>query len=378
LIKRFKSGKIYRPERTEKALENFFTIENLRLLREIALRKAANRISYDNQNEPRLSDRMANIKLLVCISTSPSSAKCIRWTAHTAEAFRAPWTALYVEDLESDLLSDKELECIRENLALAERLGAEIITLNGHDVATVIAEYAKLSGITNIVIGKSRNRKSLRSFFEATLEDRLIAMLSDIEIHIIPGNRSQKKSARFRRWRIHVGKNLYFSWKDGIKTLGIILAATAVSFALQELNIRDQNIIMVYILSVLIISRVTEGYVYGILASLINVLVFNYFFTIPYYTFNAIQQGYPITFLIMLLVALITNALTVRMKTQAKLAVEREHRTEVLYEINKKLLASRDFEGTIKLINEYMVKIFGRSAIFYDQDPQDHHTEKLL
>ena len=107
-------------------------------------------------------------------------------------------------------------------------------------------------------------------------------------------------------------------------------------------------------------------------------LVFNFFFTIPYYTLHAIQAGYPITFVIMLLVALITSALTVRIKTQVRLAVEREHRTEVLYEINKKLLASRDLEETIELINTYMVKIFGRSAIFYRQDPGDHHSENFL
>ncbi len=376
LLRRFESGKIYRPERTQKALDNFFTRENLRLLREIAMRKVANRISSDNQNEPRLSKKMANIRLMVCISESPSSARCIRWTDRTAEAFRAPWTAVYVEDLDSDAMTDGEKNRVRDHLALAERLGAEIVTLNGHDVATVIAEYAKLSGITNIVIGKSRNKKSLISYFKASLEEKLIAMLPSIEIHIIPGNPGINKNYQHRRLRI--SRNLFLSWQDSVKTLLIIVAATIISLMLQALNISDQNIIMVYILSVLIISRVTVGYLYGVLASCLTVLVFNYFFTIPYYTLHAIQEGYPITFVIMLLVALITSALTVRIKTQARLAVEREHRTEVLYEINKKLLASRDFLETIELINAYMVKIFGRSAIFYSQDPEDHDSETFL
>lgn len=378
LLRRFESGKIYRPERTQKALENFFTRENLRLLREIAMRKVANRISSDNQNEPRLSKKMASIRLMVCISASPSSARCIRWTDRTAEAFRAPWTAVYVEDLDSDAMTDGEKKRIRDHLALAERLGAEIVTLNGHDVATVIAEYAKLSGITNIVIGKSRNKKSLISYFKASLEEKLIAMLPSIEIHIIPGNPGANKSALYQHRRLRISRNLFLSWQDSVKTLLIIVAATIISLMLQALNISDQNIIMVYILSVLIVSRVTVGYLYGVLASGLTVLVFNYFFTIPYYTLHAIQEGYPITFVIMLLVALTTSALTVRIKTQARLAVEREHRTEVLYEINKKLLASRDFEETIGLINAYMVKIFGRSAIFYSQDPEDHESETFL
>ncbi|KNZ43580.1 histidine kinase [Acetobacterium bakii] len=378
LLRRFENGKIYRPERTEKALEHFFTKENLRLLREIATRKAANRISHDNQNEPRLSQKMANIKLLVCISASPSSAKCIRWTERTAEAFRAPWTAVYVETMESDSLTDLEKRSIRENLALAERLGAEIVTLNGYDVATVIAEYAKLSGITNIVIGKSRNRKTIGNLFKPSLEDKLITLLSSIEIHIIPGNVVANKNTLSKRKRIRIGQNLFWSWQDGLKTLGLLIGSTLLSLLLQSLNISDQNIIMVYILSVLIISRVTTGYLYGIIASGLTVLIFNYFFTVPYYTLHAIQEGYPITFIIMLLVALITSALTVRIKTQARLAVEREHRTEVLYEINKKLLASADLQSTITLINDYMAQIFGRSAIFYAQDPMENITPTFL
>lgn len=375
LLRRFESEKIYRTERTLKAQDNFFTRENLRLLREIAMRKAANRISTDNQNEPRLSKKMSNIRLMVCISASPSSARCIRWTNRTAEAFRAPWTAVYVEDMDSDAMIDEEKDAVRDNLVLAERLGAEIVTLNGHDVATVIAEYAKLTGITNIVIGKSRNKKSLISYFKASLEEKLIAMLPSIEIHIIPGSPGENKRATYQHRRLRISRNLFLSWQDGLKTLLIIVAATGISLILQALNINDQNIVMVYILSVLIVSRVTVGYVYGILASCLTVLVFNYFFTIPYYTLHAIQEGYPVTFVIMLLVALITSALTVRIKTQARLAVEREHRTEVLYEINKKLLASRDYNETIELINAYMVKIFGRSAIFYRQDPEDHKSE---
>jgi two-component system sensor histidine kinase KdpD len=378
LLRRFESGKVYRPERTQKALENFFTRENLRLLREIAMRQAANRISADNQNEPRLSKKMANIKLMVCISASPSSARCIRWTNRTAEAFRAPWTAVYVEDLDSDAMTNAEKDSARDNLVLAERLGAEIVTLNGNDVATVIAEYAKLSGITNIVIGKSRNKKSLISYFKASLEEKLIALLPSIEIHIIPGSSGKNRRVPYQHRRLRIRRNLFLSWQDGLKTLLIIVAATFISLILQALKISDQNIIMVYILSVLIISRVTVGYLYGILGSCLTVLVFNFFFTIPYYTLHAIQAGYPITFVIMLLVALITSALTVRIKTQVRLAVEREHRTEVLYEINKKLLASRDLEETIELINTYMVKIFGRSAIFYRQDPEDHHSENFL
>lgn len=376
LLRRLAEGKVYRPERAETAIRNFFTKENLRLLREIAMRKAADRISHNNQNERRLFEKMASIKLLVCISSSPSSAKCIRWTARTAEAFHAPWIALYVENMESQYFTESENKNIQANLDLAVRLGAEFVTLSGHDVASVVAEYAKHSGITNIVIGKSRNKKTLKSLFEMNLEDKLISLLSTIEIHIIPGSLAQKPYRKPRRKRI--GQNLFLSWHDTLKTIGILTAAILLSMGLRSINISDQNAIMVCILSVLVISRNTMGYVYGIVASILSVLAFNLFFTVPYYTFNAIGADYPITFVIMLLVALITSALTVRIKTQARIAVKRERRTEVLYEINKKLLATRELENIVTLTNEYITKLFDRSVIFYTQDPENSTSGALM
>lgn len=367
LLRRFDAGKIYCPDKAEKATKNFFTKDNLQLLREIALRKAADRISHDNQNERHLSEKMTNTKFMVCISDSPASAKSIRWAARTAEAFHTPWIAVYVENMESRYLNEDEKKNIRANLNLAEQLGAEIVTLSGDDIAAVIAGYAKLAGITNIVIGKSRYKKSLRSLFETELEDKLIALLPSIEIHIIPGESAQKPYHKPRR--ILIRENFFFSWIDALKMCGLIAAATLFCLLLRLLDVGDQNIIMVYILSILIISRVTTGYLYGVVGSVLSVLAFNFLFTVPYYTFNAIQPGYPITFFIMLLVALITSAMTIRVKIQARLAVEREHRTEVLYEINKKLLATRGLENIVNLANKYIAKIFERSVVFFTKDP---------
>lgn len=376
LLRRFEAGKIYAPERAETAMNNFFTKENLRLLREIAMRKAADRISHVNQSELHMAEKMASTKLLVCIGPSPSSAKCIRWTARTAEAFHAPWVAAYVECFKNQGITEEEKKSVRINMNLAEELGGEIVTLNGDDLAEVIASYAKLSGITNIVIGKSRKKKTLFNRFDGDLEDKLLSRLPNVEIHIIPGNLPQKafKKQRQRSFR----PSLAFSWKDTIKTVAYLAGATLINMILQALHIGDQNIIMVYILSVLAISRTTFGYFYGVIASVLSVLAFNFFFTIPYHTFNAIQPGYPITFAIMLLVALITSAMTVRVKTQTQLAVERERRTEVLFEINKKLLTTRGLENITALTNDYITKLFLRSVIFYTKDPDNNTTGAFL
>ena len=376
LLRRFEAGKIYRPERAETAMRNFFTRENLRLLREIALRCTADKISYENQNERHLSEKRVNTKLLVCIGPSPSSAKCIRWTARAAEAFHAHWIALYVESIESEHLTKEQQKTIRANMDLAEKLGAEIVTLTGHDIAVTVSEYAQLSGITNIVVGKSRNKKTLKNLFEMDFEDKLISLLPSIEVHIIPGSTARRSYKRSRR--THRNRNFSFSREDAGKTLFLLIAATLLSFGLRGLDIGDQNIIMVYILSVLVISRVTEGYAYGIVASVISVLTFNFFFTEPYLTFSALQAGYPLTFVIMLLVALITSTLTVRIKTEARLAVKREHRTEVLYEINKKLLATRGLDNIVALTNDYIVTLFDRSVVFFTADPEQGESGSVM
>ncbi|MFV0342532.1 MAG: DUF4118 domain-containing protein [Anaerocolumna sp.] len=367
LLSRMEGGKVYTPLQAKNAMGNFFTRENLRLLREIAMRKTADRISNDNQNERRITEKMANTKMLVCIGPSPSSGRCIRWAARAAEAFHAHWVALYVEGIESDHLTKEQKNSIRGNMDLAEKLGAEIVTLTGHDIAISVAEYAKLSGITNIVVGKSRNKKTLRSLFEEDFEDKLISLLPNVEIYIIPSSinkQDYKKSPKDIR-----NKKNFLSGKDSVKTLGILISTTLLCHGLRNFEIGDQNVIMAYILSVLVISRITEGHMYGIMASIVSVLAFNFFFTEPYFTFNAIQAGYPLTFLIMLLAALITSTLTVRNSMQTKHAVERERRTEVLYEINKKLLITGGLDKIVSLTNEYILHLFDRSVIFFTTDP---------
>ena len=361
LLRRYEEGKICRRTRSFNTMKFIYTKENLRLLREVALRKVADRISLDNQSERHIKEKVISTKLLVCISPSASSANLIRWAARTAEAFHAPWVALYVDNM----IYENESE-IQENLDLAKRLGAETVRLNGHDYAAIIAEYARISGVTNIVIGKGSKNKTIKSLFEPDLEDKLISLLPSVEIHIIP----ESSQIRYKkRRRIVITDNLIFTWKDTLKAIGILLAASLVSMGLRAVDVYDQNVIMLYILSVLIISRITAGYLYGLAASVLSVLLFNFFFTIPYFTFNAIEPGYPVTFTIMLVTAFITSTLTLRIKTDMRLSVEREHQTKLLYEINKKLLKTRGLENIIKLTNEYITKIFDRAVVFYTEDP---------
>jgi len=368
LLRRFEEGKVYRPDQAERARRNFFVVENLRLLREIALRKAADRIGNDNQAERHTAEKMASTRFLVCIGPSPSSARCIRWAARAAEAFHAQWTALYVETQDSEYFSREQQETLRVNMDLAAKLGAEIVTISGTDVAVSVAEYARLSGITNIVVGKSRSHKVLQKLFQTDFEDRLIELLPNIEVHIVPDLPSRRISGEHEHQRQR--ERLRLTPADTVKSIALLLAATLLSLLLRKLHIGDQNIIMVYILSVLMISRATQGYLYGVISSILSVILFNFLFVEPIYTFTALQPGYTVTFLIMLFVALITSALTIRIKAEARLAVQKERRTEVLYEINKHLLSTRGLKNIVELTNETLVTLFDRSVVFYTQIPE--------
>ncbi|MEG1523418.1 MAG: sensor histidine kinase KdpD [Clostridia bacterium] len=367
LLIRLSEGKVYRSEQAATAMQNFFVRDNLKLLREVTLRKTADKISNENQNERHLAAKMASPKLLVCFGSSPSSAKCIRWTARSAEAFHAHWIAVYIEHVQSENLTLDQQKNIRANMGLAERLGAEVVTLQGNDIALTVAEYAKLCGITNIVIGKSRDKPSFKTFFESDLEDKLIALLPNIEVHIIPDNAGHRF---FRPPQKPVARRpLNLSWHDTAKMAALLAISTLLSLLLHLAGLDGQTLMLPYILSVLIISRITNGYVYGVAASVIATLMVDFLFTAPKYSFKINDPEYPIAMVAMLLTALITSAMTVRVKTQMKLAVAREHRTEVLHEINKKLLITRGTEQICELINAYIVQLFGRSTIFYTEDP---------
>ena len=372
LLRRLQADKT----RTARVTAYAANTDTLRRLREIALHKAAERVSRENLQQQKKSAAVTpGTKYLVCIGPSPSSASCLRWAASVAQTMHAPVVALYVEKIGGRGLTEAQKQSVREHLLLAERMGAECVTLNGSALPPVIAEYAALSGVTDIVVGKSRNKRTVKNLFELDFEDQLIALLPGVEVHIIP-NRSIRQYHPGRR-KLFGESAFSFSWKDVFKTLALLALATAVSYALRKASLYESNIV-VYILSVIIISRVTSGYLYSVAASIVSVLLSDFVFAYPYYVFTLLNGTYPVTFLIMLVVALITSALTVRIKTQANKSVEREWRTQILYEINKKLLATQGLKSIADVANGYAEKLFERSVIFYAEEPNQAGSGVLL
>lgn len=361
LIERLNAKKIYKEDQAKRALNHFFTKENLVALREIALRRIADKVTHEiesSRNETG-DTSYAGEHILVCLSSSPSNAKVIRTAARFAGAFHASFTALFVETPHTRELTEKNRARLRQNLKLAEQLGAEIATVYGNDVAYQIAEYAKASGVSKIILGRSASRPDL-FFTGSNFVDRLIALAPNMDIYIIPVNSSP------RRYKpADVKMKVHLNAADVLKTLGVLALCTLLGFLFYNFHIMQINIITIYILGVLIISSKTNGKIYGLASSVLSVLAYNYFFTEPKFTLNAYDADYPITFLIMLIASLITSSLTAKVRRQARAASVNAHRTSVLLETSRELQKESELSRIIEKSSQQISKLVNRPVLFF-------------
>lgn len=321
LMKRLQAGKVYRERQAKQALSNFFTADNLRALREIAMRRTADQLNHAAVQEGNGISARAGEHILICLSSAPSNTRVIRTAARMAEAFHSGFTALFVQTPETKELSGENLSRLRSNLHLAEQLGAQIATVYGTDPAVQIAEYARVSGVTKIVMGRI-NHKQAFPFGKKSLADRLIE-LTDLDVYIIPDHQPRYKKPHGTP---HPPK-FRFTWNDTGVMLGTLLLSTGMGFLFHSAGFSESNIITVYILGVLLTAVWTSGYFYGALASFLSVAAFNFFFTEPRFSFQTDDSSYPVTFLIMLFSSIMANSLATRVKEQARLAVEKSYYT---------------------------------------------------
>ena len=220
LMKRLQTGKVYRERQARQALSHFFSVDNLRALREIAMRRTADQLNHAAVREGNEKSARAGEHILICLSSAPSNARVIRTAARMAEAFHSGFTALFVQTPETRELSGENLTRLRGNLRLAEQLGAQIATVYGSDPAVQIAEYARVSGVTKIVMGRI-NHKQAFPFGKKSLADRLIE-LTNLDVYIIPDHQPRYKKPHGTP---HPPK-FRFTWKDTGVMLGTLLLST--------------------------------------------------------------------------------------------------------------------------------------------------------
>ena len=363
LLERLGEGKIYRQRQAAQALGNFFTEKNLAFLREIALRRTADRLDaapwFEGGEKPQAGEH-----ILICLSGSPSNAKVIRTAARMARAFHGAFTALFVETPEFAALSGDDRKRISDNVHLAEELGARITTTYGDDPAVQIAEYARISGISKIVLGRSPRQQGLRR--SKNLVDRLNDLAPDLDVYIIPDQRARVQK---RHTGIYRFERESFSPGDLLKMLAVLALCTLGGYCFFYLGISDTNIIMLYLLGVLVSAMVTTGHIYSLAASALSVLLFNFFFTVPHFTLRS-DPSYIATFGIMFLVALLSSSLTKRVKIQAKMNADKAYRTGILLESSRKLQNAEGTEAILTIAAQQLGHLLERDLVIYPADGQ--------
>ncbi len=303
----------------------------------------------------------ADEHILVCLSSAPSNPKIIQTAAKMAEAFSGKFTALYIETPNFAEINETDKKRLKQNMKLARQLGAKVETVSGDDVPYQIAEFARLSGVTKIVIGRSAAVKK-HLIRKPTLTEKLIAQAPNIDIHIIPDAvevthykaPADKKTAGFK-----------MSFRDLAISVGLLIGATLLGYIFLGLGFTEANIITVYILGVLLISILTKYRVYSLASSLISVILFNFFFAEPYFTMKAYEKGYPATFAIMFVSAFISSTLAIKLKDHAKKSAQSAYRTKILFDTNQLLQRAGSESDIIAIAAHQLMKLLKRDIIIY-------------
>ncbi len=299
--------------------------------------------------------------ILVCLSSAPSNPKIIQTAAKMAEAFSGNFTALYIETPGFASLDETNKKRLKQNMKLARQLGAKVETVSGDDVPYQIAEFARLSGITKIVIGKSAAVKK-HLIRKPTLTEKLIAHAPNIDIHIIPDG---VEVTHYKEPKDKKASDFILSVHDLLISVGLLIGATLLGYVFFGLGFTEANIITVYILGVLLISILTKYRVYSLASSLVSVILFNFFFTEPYFTMKAYEKGYPATFAIMFVSAFISSTLAIKLKDHAKKSAQSAYRTKILFDTNQLLQRADNESDIIAIAAHQLIKLLKRDIIIY-------------
>lgn len=359
LIERLNAGKVYVPDRSWTALSNFFTKKNLAALREIALRRMADRMMRTPDADGAAGRVEAGEDVLVYVTPDAGNVKVIRAAANMAEAFHGTLTALVIESSESKKLDAEGRARLRSNIDLAEELGAHVVTMHGDDVAVLISQYSMTAGITQLVLGSTSTGKRLFSPKE-NLVNRLTHLSYGAVINVIPVKDLPVQLSRFRP-----ATGFKLTSGDVVRALIAVAVATAIGLAVHELGLASSVILMGYMLVILLMATRADGFFYSVIAALGSVVAYNFFFTVPRFTLDAYGINYPFIFAFLMISTLVASSLTVRMKRQTEATARRAYRTEVLLESSRELQAATSIETCFATAAKQIMKILDRPVVIY-------------
>jgi two-component system sensor histidine kinase KdpD len=357
LLDRLREGKVYVPEQVEHAAKNFFRKGNLIALRELALRRTADRV--DSQMRAYRADHaIANVwqtreRIIACIGPDSMGNKLVRSAARLANELKADWHAIYVETPALQRLSKGDRQRILDHLKLAEELGAETATLAGSDLIATLIAYAQSRNASKLVVGRPADL-SWFQHWRPRFIDVLARFAPDIDIYVVVGN---EKPTRIKNREI---KPSTIKWQN--YAWATIACGMTTLLAEALLRIFDlSNVVMILLLTVVGIS-IRFGRGPGAWAAALSVLLFDFFFVPPRFSFSVSDVQYLFTFALMLLIALTIGQLAAKLRFEATIANLRERRAQALAALSKELSGALTVEQVVEIANRNVSGIFNSAV----------------
>jgi two-component system sensor histidine kinase KdpD len=359
LLQRLKEGKVYVAELAERAKQNFFRTGNLLALREIALRRTAERVDEQMQTYRQIKGVKevwpAAERIIVCVGANPRSIRLIRAAKRMAAGLHAEWIAVNIEAPATVKPSESDLRQLAEHMRLAESLGAETVTLSGQKASEEILNYARSRNVTKIIVGKPTHPRWKDKIFGSFL-DEIVRGSGHIDIYVITGEAGEPApllSARpvLRRWQM----------KDWLISIGSVVICTGLATVISP-YVTLVDLAMIYLLGIVVTASFTSKGP-SLLSTLLSVAAFDFFFVPPYFTFAVHEAKYLFTFGVMFVIAFVISRLTLRVREQASAARQREKRTAALYNLSRELAHERGFDRLSAAAIRQIGEVFSSKAI---------------
>jgi two-component system sensor histidine kinase KdpD len=362
LLDRLREGKVYLPHQAQNAVRNFFRKGNLIALRELALRRTADRV--DAQMREYRADQsieriwQARERIIVCVGAGPESTTLVRAAARLASSLKADWLAVYVETPALQRLPDAIRKRTLDALKLASELGAETVTLQGQEATQTLIAYARMRNVSKLVVGAA-STSGLRGWLRRSTGERLIRAARDIDVTLVNSGTVRETAergeavARFAGIGAGSGRSPIASY---CYAFGICAAITIVdSFFVDRISLA--NLVMIYLLgTIFTASKLGRGP--GVVFSFLGVAAFDFFFVPPRMSFTVADTQYLLTFGVMLLTSLTISHLTASLRRQARIATMRERRTSAMFAMARELGAALQTAQIIEVGTRHVAEVF--------------------
>lgn len=350
---RLAAGKVYMPERAATAQDHFFRPANLVALRELALRFAAEHVGQNvlaqrnaqGAGEPWKSGQ----KLLVAVSSSPTSASLIRWTRRLAGELQSPWLAVFVELPRT--LGEADKNRLSQNLEIARDLGAEIITTTDEDFVRGVLRIAREQNVTQIIVGKPAGRSVLELFRGGSMLNRLIRDSGDIDIHTVRSEEERIPAQSGPQLSVEKFNGRDYGW-----AVGAVAGVTVLNAILQSWLV-NQSLALIYLVSVVVLAMFV-GRGATLVAATLTALSWDFFFTEPRFSLRIVNTADFIMFISYFVVAVAMGQLTARLRTQQIAERQRERRATAMYHLTKELAESQDLAQLLAVLIQHVRKSF--------------------